>query len=68
MKDYNQALKAASSIEVVRLADKIAYLGRDIEDALRLGILNLDALMQLQHLTVITSYSIHYTKLYDLIS
>jgi len=36
---------------VVRLADKIAYLGRDIEDALRLGILNLDALMQLQHLT-----------------
>lgn len=36
---------------VVRLADKIAYLGRDIEDALRLGILEFDALMQLQHLT-----------------
>lgn len=36
---------------VVKLADKIAYLGRDIEDAIRLKILNLDELRKLWNIS-----------------
>ena len=33
---------------VVKLSDKIAYVGRDIEDALNLGFLSEDSLIALQ--------------------
>ncbi|HOM83977.1 MAG TPA: HD domain-containing protein [Armatimonadota bacterium] len=35
---------------VVKVADKVAYLGRDIEDALTLSILTEDQLAELQHM------------------
>lgn len=36
---------------VVKLADKIAYLGRDLEDARRMGIINNDQLKELEEAT-----------------
>ncbi|MFW5962325.1 MAG: deoxyguanosinetriphosphate triphosphohydrolase family protein [bacterium] len=48
---------------IVKIADKISYLGRDIEDALRLGLLTYEQLTELKEILSINLSEINNTNL-----